>query len=169
MNRTIRYVLGAAVAYVFWVGGIHAQDLLVPAGTLLQCTLSEPNFSSATASVGDPVLCHLKSLQEFGRTVFPRGSMLAGHLEAEKEPGHFIGKGYLEIRFDRVILPSGDLPVPAKVIQAKGFNVDFEGRGTAGTPTDGGHFHSKGTRLWASEAGRIAIRVVGPSEQFDWE
>jgi hypothetical protein len=53
--------------------------------------------------------------------------MLAGHLEAEKEPGHFIGKGYLEIRFDRVILPSGDLPVPAKVIQAKGFNVDKKG------------------------------------------
>src|SRR5215471_600390 len=48
MNRTIRYVL-AVVASVFWVGGIHGQDLLVPAGTLLQCTLSEPNFSSATA------------------------------------------------------------------------------------------------------------------------
>ena len=126
MNRTIRYVL-AAVASVFWVGGIHGQDLLVPAGTLLQCTLSEPNFSSATASVGDPVLCHLKSFQEFGRTVFPRGSMLAGHLEAEKDPGHFIGKGYLEITFDRVILPSGDFPVPAKVIQAKGFKVDKKG------------------------------------------
>src|SRR6516162_8630202 len=105
----------------------RGQDLLVPAGTLLQCTMNEPRFSSATASVGDPVLCHLKSFQEFGRTVFPRGSMLAGHLEAEKDPGHFIGKGYLEITFDRVILPSGDLPVPAKVIQAKGFKVDKKG------------------------------------------
>ena len=106
---------------------IRGQDLLVPAGTLLQCTMSEPRFSSATASVGDPVLCHLKSFQEFGRTVFPRGSMLAGHLDADKEPGHLIGKGYLNITFDRVILPTGDIPLPAKVIAAKGFRVDKAG------------------------------------------
>jgi hypothetical protein len=109
-------------------GQAYAQkDLFVPAGTLLQCTMDEPNFSSATASVGDPVLCHLRTQQEFGRPLFPRGSMLGGHLEAEKEPGHFVGKGYLQIAFDRVILPYGDLPVPAKVIQAKGFKVDKQG------------------------------------------
>jgi hypothetical protein len=89
--------------------------------------MNEPNFSSATASLGDPVLCHLRSLQEFGRPAFPRGAMLGGHLEAEKEPGHFAGKGYLKIAFDRVILPYGDLPVPAKVIQARGFKVDKKG------------------------------------------
>ena len=33
----------------------------------------------------------------------------------------------LKITFDRVILPYGDLPVPAKVIQAKGFKVDKKG------------------------------------------
>jgi hypothetical protein len=53
--------------------------------------------------------------------------MLAGHLEAEKDPGHFVGKGYLNITFDRVILPTGDLPLPAKVIAAKGFRVDRQG------------------------------------------
>jgi hypothetical protein len=53
--------------------------------------------------------------------------MLGGHLEAEKDPGHFVGKGYLKIAFDRVILPYGDLPVPAKVIQARGFKVDKKG------------------------------------------
>jgi hypothetical protein len=53
--------------------------------------------------------------------------MLAGHLEAEKDPGHFVGKGYLNITFDRVILPAGDLPLPAKVIAAKGFRVDRQG------------------------------------------
>ena len=100
---------------------------LVPAGTLLQCTLDEPNFSSKTASIGDPVLCHLRTMQEFGRTLFPRGTMLGGHLEADKEPGHFIGKGYLRITFDRVILPNGDLPVPAKVIAARGYKVDKKG------------------------------------------
>lgn len=66
-------------------------------------------------------------MQEFGRPLFPRGSMLGGHLEAEKEPGHFVGKGYLKITFDRVILPSGDLPVPAKVIMARGYKVDKQG------------------------------------------
>jgi len=53
--------------------------------------------------------------------------MLGGHLEGAKDPGHFVGKGYLKIAFDRIILPYGDLPVPSKVIQAKGFKVDRKG------------------------------------------
>ena len=121
-------ILAIAIGMLVSAAGVCAQkDLLVPAGTLLQCTMNEPNFSSATATVGDPVVCHLRAQQEFGRVMFPRGSMLGGHLEAAKEPGHFIGKGYLKITFDRVILPYGDLPVPAKVIQAKGFKVDKKG------------------------------------------
>lgn len=126
MKRLIGSMVGAAALLVS-AGVIQAQDQLVPAGTLLQCTLNEPNFSSATAAIGDPVLCHLRTTQEFGRPLFPRGSMLGGHLEADKEPGHFVGKGYLKITFDRVILPGGDLPVPAKVIQARGYKVDKQG------------------------------------------
>jgi hypothetical protein len=49
---------------------------LIPAGTLLQCTVSEPNFSSKTAQVGDPVLCHLGPLGAFGHSVFPRGASI---------------------------------------------------------------------------------------------
>jgi hypothetical protein len=126
MKRLIA-ILVSTVALLVCTALVHAQDLLVPAGTLLQCTMDEPNFSSATAAVGDPVLCHLRTQQEFGRPLFPRGSMLGGHLEADKEPGHFVGKGYLKITFDRVILPNGDLPVPAKVIQARGYKVDKQG------------------------------------------
>jgi hypothetical protein len=126
MKRLIA-ILVSAVALLVLVSAIHAQDQLVPAGTLLQCTLEEPNLSSATAAVGDPVLCHLRSMQQFGRPLFPRGSMLGGHLEADKEPGHFFGKGYLKLSFERIILPNGDLPVPAKVIQARGFKVDKQG------------------------------------------
>jgi hypothetical protein len=126
MRRLIG-VLVSVAALLVWVPAIHAQDQLVPAGTLLQCTLDEPNFSSATAAVGDPVLCHLRTMQQFGKPLFPRGSMLGGHLEADQEPGHFVGKGYLRITFDRVILPSGDLPVPAKVILARGYKVDKQG------------------------------------------
>jgi hypothetical protein len=108
-------------------GSTRAQDVVVPAGTLLHCTLDEPNFSSATAAVGDPVLCHLRSLQQFGRTIFPRGSYLQGHLEAAKEPGHFFGKGFLQIQFDRIGLPSTDMPIPSKIVQAHGFKVDRQG------------------------------------------
>ena len=127
MRPLVRILLVAAEILVFASAVCAQKDLFVPAGTLLQCTMNEPDFSSATATVGDPVICHLRAQQEFGRMLFPRGSMLGGHLEAEKEPGHFFGKGYLKITFDRVILPYGDLPVPAKVIQAKGFKVDKKG------------------------------------------
>jgi len=70
--------------------------------------------------VGDPVVCHLRAQQEFGRIIFPRGSMLGGHLEAAREPGHFIGKGYLKIALTGVILPYGDLPVPRESDPSKG-------------------------------------------------
>jgi hypothetical protein len=126
MRPLVAILLSFVCALVF-AKGTCAQDRLIPAGTLLQCTINEPNFSSATAAVGDPILCHLRTLEEFGRPAFPRGAMLGGHLEDEKDPGHFWGKGYLKITFDRVILPYGDLPVPAKVIQAKGFKVDKNG------------------------------------------
>lgn len=105
-----------------------ARDVVLPAGTLLQCTLNEPNFSSATVDVGDPVLCHLRGLTEFGQQAFPRGSYLVGHLESAKDPGHFWGKGYLKLQFDRIGLPSGDLPLEAKVIATRGYKVDKEGK-----------------------------------------
>jgi hypothetical protein len=104
-----------------------AQDALVPAGTLLRCTMNEPNFSSATAQVGDPVLCHLGSVQEFGRNVFPRGAYMSGRLEADKEPGHFFGKGYLKVVFDRIGTPNADVTVDTKVIAARGYHLDKEG------------------------------------------
>jgi len=126
MKRLIGIAV-STIALLVLTPRIHAQDLLVPAGTLLQCTLNEPNLSSATAAIGDPVLCHLKTQQEFGRNLFPRGSMLAGHIENEKEPGHFVGKGYIKLTFDRVILPGGDLPMPGKVISARGYKVDKQG------------------------------------------
>lgn len=105
-----------------------AREVVLPAGTLLQCTLNEPNFSSATAEVGDPVLCHLRAQTEFGQQAFPRGSYLVGHLESAKDPGHFWGKGNMKIQFDRIGLPSGDLPLEAKVIATRGYKVDKQGK-----------------------------------------
>jgi hypothetical protein len=105
-----------------------ARDAVLPAGTLVQCTLDEPNFSSATASVGDPLLCHPHGLQVFGQTLFPRGTYIVGHLADDKDPGHFWGKGYLKIEFDRIGLPSADLPLSAKIIAVNGYKVDRDGK-----------------------------------------
>ncbi len=114
--------------FVFSSQDASARDVVLPAGTLLQCTLNEPNFSSATVDVGDPVLCHLRGITEFGQQAFPRGSYLVGHLEAAKDPGHFWGKGYLKLQFDRIGVPSGDLPLEAKVISTRGYKVDKTGK-----------------------------------------
>ena len=117
-----------AVCLAAFTLSASARDVVLPAGTLLQCTLNEPNFSSATADVGDPVLCHLRAQTEFGQQAFPRGTYLVGHLESAKDPGHFFGKGYLKLQFDRIGLPSGDLPLEAKVIATRGYKVDKEGK-----------------------------------------
>jgi len=109
-------------------GVVVTRDIVVPAGTLMTCTLDEPRFSSATVSVGDPFLCHPRAMQQFGQSVFPRGSYIVGHLEADKDPGHFVGKGYLKLAFDRIGLPDGDVPLAAKMIAVSGFNVDRNGK-----------------------------------------
>jgi hypothetical protein len=104
-----------------------AREMVLPAGTLLKCTMNEPNFSSSTVAVGDPVLCHLHSVTEFGQQTFPRGSYLVGHLESAQDPGHFWGKGYMKLQFDRIGLPNGDMPLDAKVIATRGYKVDKNG------------------------------------------
>ena len=104
-----------------------AREMVLPAGTLLKCTLNEPNLSSSTIAAGDPVLCHLHSVTEFGQQAFPRGSYLVGHLESAQDPGHFWGKGNMKLMFDRIGMPNGDLPLDAKVIATRGYKVDKEG------------------------------------------
>jgi hypothetical protein len=106
-----------------------SRDEIVPAGTLLRCTMDEPNFSSKTVQAGDPVLCHLGPISSFGHSLFPRGAMLSGHLQEYKDPGHFVGKGWLQLEFDRIILPGADvLPLAAKIIAAPHLKTDRDGK-----------------------------------------
>jgi len=105
----------------------NAQSTLIPAGTLLHCTIDDSTISPKTAQIGDPVLCHLNQFTEFGRAAFPRGSYLAGHLEDAKQPGHFIGKGYLDIVFDHIGLPNTDSDLNARIVAAQGQHVDKQG------------------------------------------
>jgi hypothetical protein len=105
------------------------KEEMIPAGTLLHCTLDEPNFSAKTAQVGDPVLCHLGPIPTFGHSVFPRGAMLSGHLQDSKDPGHFVGKGWLQLEFDRIILPGAEvMPLSAKIIASPHIKTDRDGR-----------------------------------------
>ena len=122
-----RWYAVLAVSFLSLTLSASAREMVLPAGTLLQCTMNEPNFSSSTVAAGDPVLCHLHSVTEFGQQAFPRGSYLVGHLESAQDPGHFWGKGNLKLQFDRVGLPNGDLPLDAKVIATRGYKVDKEG------------------------------------------
>ena len=106
----------------------QTKETIIPAGTLLQCTLDEPSFSSASAEVGDPVICHARGVQQFGHAMFPRGAYLAGRLVDSKDPGHFWGKGWLKLEFDRISLPDTTLPVPGKIVAVRGYRVDREGK-----------------------------------------
>jgi hypothetical protein len=120
-------ILILSVFFLLVVSSAAAKDF-IPAGTILHCTMDEPNFSPKTAMVGDPVLCHLGPLGSFGHSIFPRGAQLGGHLQDYKSPGHFVGKGWMAIEFDRLILPNAEiLPLAAKVISAPHLKTDAQG------------------------------------------
>jgi hypothetical protein len=106
-----------------------AGEQLIPAGSLIQCTISEPKLSSKTTAVGDPVLCQLGHAERYGRSVLPLNSYLVGRFEDYKDPGHFVGKGWMELRFDRMVIePNTEVAVDAKVVAVPGYNVDRDGR-----------------------------------------
>jgi hypothetical protein len=124
----MRYLLCLSLFFVCFQPAAMAQATLIPAGSLLHCTTDELNFTPRTAEPGDPLLCHRNQITEFGVPAFPRGSYLEGHLEAAKQPGRLIGKGYLEITFDHIGLPNTDADVITKIVAAQGQHVSTGGR-----------------------------------------
>ncbi|HEV2135340.1 MAG TPA: hypothetical protein VGR47_13985 [Terracidiphilus sp.] len=108
---------------------VCAAEQLVPAGSLLQCTMSEPKFSSKTAAIGDPVLCQLGMTALYGPSVLPYNSYLEGRFADYRDPGHFVGKGWMELDFNRMLIePNTVIPIQLKVVNASGYNIDREGR-----------------------------------------
>lgn len=107
----------------------RAAESIVPAGSLIECTVSEHRFSSKTAEVGDPVLCKAGLVEGASGSVLPYGTFLVGRFAEYKDPGHFVGKGWMELKFDRMILPPDRvLPFSAKVVYVPGMPVDKHGR-----------------------------------------
>ncbi len=106
-----------------------ALEQMIPAGSLIHCTVSEPKLSSKTADIGDAVLCQVGHVELYGRSVLPYGSYLQGRFEDYQDPGHLIGKGWMELKFDRMFIPPGQIiPVSAKVVYVPKYAVDKQGR-----------------------------------------
>jgi hypothetical protein len=107
----------------------YTSDQLLPAGSLIQCTTSEPRLSSKTMAIGDPVLCRVSHAVRVGRTVLPYDSYLVGRFEDYRDPGHFVGKGWMQLTFDRLVVePDTIVPLDAKVVDVPGYNIDRQGR-----------------------------------------
>ena len=142
MSRKYLLLILSFVFTLALVSQAAAKDF-IPAGTILHCTMDEANFSPKTAVVGDPVLCHLGPLGSFGHSIFPRGAELGGHLQDYKAPGRFVGKGWMAIEFDRLILPNANvLPLSAKITSAPHLKTDARGN-----IKGGGHVKSD-VALW---------------------
>ncbi len=105
----------------------HAGEQLIPAGSLVQCMVSEPRLSSKTTEVGDPVLCRVTHVESYGHSL-PYGTVLVGRFEDFKDPGHLVGKGWMELKFERMVVRDEVVPLEAKVVGVPGYNVDRTGR-----------------------------------------
>jgi hypothetical protein len=125
MKRFLTILLLASPAFL----GARAEQL-IPAGSVMQCMVSEPNLSSKTAHVGDPVLCQVSHSEMYGRSVFPYGSYLVGRFEDYKDPGHFVGKGWMELKFDRMVVGNDTvIPVTTRVVATSDkYRVDKDGK-----------------------------------------
>ena len=128
MTRNLKFHLLAPLLLLAAPLMARASEQLVPAGSLIQCTVAEPKISSKTEAIGDPVLCGVSHVELYGRSVFPYGSYLEGRFEDYRDPGHFVGKGWMELKFDRLILGNNVIPFAGKVVYVPKYPVDKEGR-----------------------------------------
>ena len=126
MKRALGTLL--LLALPAWLG-VGAEQL-IPGGSVMQCMVSQPHLSSKTEHVGDPVLCQIGHAEMYGRSVFPYGSYLEGRFEDYKDPGHFVGKGWMELKFDRMVVGNDTvIPISARVVSTSAkYPVDRDGK-----------------------------------------
>lgn len=103
-----------------------AGQRLIPAGALVSCTTGDGRISSKNTAVGDPVLC--KVMHQRGDFLLPYGSYLGGEFAEYKDPGHFVGKGWMQLSFDRLYVGDTIVPIDAKVVDVPGYKIDAQGR-----------------------------------------
>src|ERR1700721_3359909 len=125
---TLMLVLSASLA--------AGAEQLIPAGSVMPCMVGEPNLSAKMMHVGDPVLCQVSHAELYGRSVFPFGSYLVGHFEDYKDPGHFVGKGWMELKFDRMVVGNDTIiPLSTRVVADSGKNPVEAAATISGTGT----------------------------------
>ena len=111
------------------LSGLAIAEQLVPAGSIIRCTVAEPKISSKTENVGDPVLCQVSHVEAYGRASFPYDAYLVGTFVDYKDPGHLVGKGWMELKFDRMITHNDSVvPVDVRVIDVPKYPVDKDGK-----------------------------------------
>ena len=103
-----------------------AGSRMIPAGALVSCTTGDGKISSKTTAVGDPVLCKVQFRR--GDFMLPYDSYLGGQFAEYKDPGHFVGKGWMELDFDRLYVGDQVIPISAKVVDVPGYKIDAQGR-----------------------------------------
>jgi hypothetical protein len=120
----------ATLLFALPVSMTAGAEQLIPAGSVMQCMVSEPKISSKTTHVGDPVLCQVSHVEMYGRSVFPYGSYMVGRFEDYKDPGHLVGKGWMELKFDRIVVGNDTvIPVSTRVVATSAkYPVDRDGR-----------------------------------------
>jgi hypothetical protein len=126
----MKHLIGTLLVFSAPLWSAARAEQLIPAGSVMQCMVAEPNISSAKTQVGDPILCQISHTELYGRSTFPYGSYLVGHFEAYKDPGHFVGTGWMELKFDRMVVGNDTtIPITARVVATseKKYAVDKEG------------------------------------------
>ena len=103
-----------------------AGQRLIPAGSLVSCSTGDGKISAKTTAIGDPVLCKVEHKR--GDFMLPYGSYLGGEFAEYKNPGHFVGKGWMELDFDRLYVGDTVIPLNAKVVDVPGYKIDNQGR-----------------------------------------
>ena len=99
---------------------------LIPAGALVSCTTGDGRISSKTTAIGDPVLCKVEHRR--GDFMLPYGAYLGGEFAEYRDPGHFVGKGWMELSFDKLYIGDNVVPMNAKVVDVPGYKIDASGR-----------------------------------------
>ena len=89
-----------------------AQEMMIPAGTVLPVVLNE-TVSTARLQDNDPILFTLADDVHAGGhrgpVLIPRGSNVVGRVVKSERAGHFVGRSDLDIRVQEIITPTGEV------------------------------------------------------------
>ena len=116
----------------------QTQDRIIPEGTELQLSLTEP-LSSKLSDVGDEVYATLRrDVVIDGRTILPKGTEVIGRVTLAKPAGRPFKGGRLHVTFERVRMDGQEQRLAVVVRSATDFARDEKVKaGSEGTLAEG--------------------------------